>query len=61
MLSYTPLFAMLPAIYQLFYLAQEIVLVKLTKLLSLCSFAELYFCLEYWDKQVIMRWGKYSE
>lgn len=44
-LSYTPSFEALPSIYQLLYLAQEIVLMKLTELLSACSFAELYFCL----------------
>lgn len=44
-LSYTPSFETLPSIYQLLYLDQEIVLIKLTKLLSACSFAELYFCL----------------
>lgn len=44
-LSYTPSFETLPSIYQLLYLDQEIVLIKLPKLLSACGFAELYFCL----------------
>lgn len=44
-LSYPPSLETLPSIYQPLYLAQEIVLIKLTKLLPACSFAELYFCL----------------